>query len=73
MCADGFSSSLAAASLRELGFRRATDLIGGFNAWKVAGLPVRPAREPEGDGRLPGMGEAEPVERTERSLEWQST
>ena len=73
MCADGFSSSLAAASLRELGFRRATDLIGGFNAWKVTGLPVRPAREQEEDGRLPGMGEAEPVEPTERSLEWQST
>jgi MFS family permease/rhodanese-related sulfurtransferase len=73
MCADGFSSSLAAASLRELGFRRATDLIGGFNAWKMAGLPVRPAREPEGSGRLPGMGEPEPVDLTERSLEWQST
>ncbi len=73
MCADGFSSSLAAASLRELGFRRATDLIGGFNAWKMAGLPVRPAREPEGDGRLLGMGEAEPGDSTERSLEWQST
>jgi len=73
MCADGFSSSLAAASLRELGFRRATDLIGGFNAWKRAGLPVRPAREQEEDGRLPGMGEAESVELTERSLEWQST
>jgi MFS family permease/rhodanese-related sulfurtransferase len=73
MCADGFSSSLAAASLRELGYRRATDLVGGFNAWKVAGLPVRPVQEPEGSGRLPGMGEAEPVELTERSLEWQST
>ena len=73
MCADGFSSSLAAASLQELGFRRATDLIGGFNGWKTAGLPVRPPREPEGDRRLPGMGEPEPVERTERSLEWQST
>jgi MFS family permease/rhodanese-related sulfurtransferase len=73
MCADGFSSSLAAASLRELGYRRATDLVGGFNAWKVAGLPVRPVQEPEGNGRLPGMGEAEPVELTERGLEWQST
>ena len=73
MCADGFSSSLAAASLQELGFWRATDLIGGFNAWKMAGLPVGPAREPEEDGRLPGMGEPEPVGLTERSLGWQST
>jgi MFS family permease/rhodanese-related sulfurtransferase len=73
MCADGFSSSLAAASLQELGFRRATDLIGGFNAWQMAGLPVGPAREPDGGGRLPGMGEPEPVELAERSLGWQST
>jgi MFS family permease/rhodanese-related sulfurtransferase len=72
MCADGFSSSLAAASLGELGFRRATDLIGGFNAWKMAGLPVRAARESEGGRRLPGMGEPEPVELTERGVEWQS-
>ncbi len=73
VCADGFSSSLAAATLRELGFGRATDLIGGFNAWKMVGLPVRPAREHEEDGVLIGMGEAEPVEPTERNLEWQST
>jgi len=72
ICADGFSSSLAAASLGELGFRRATDLIGGFNAWKLAGLPVRAARESEGGRRLPGMGEPEPVELTERGVEWQS-
>ena len=62
-----------AATLRELGFGRATDLIGGFNAWKMVGLPVRPAREHEEDGVLIGMGEAEPVEPTERNLEWQST
>lgn len=40
VCADGYSSSLAAATLRDLGFSRATDLIGGFNAWVAAGLPV---------------------------------
>ena len=40
VCADGYSSSLAAATLRELGFARATDLVGGFNGWAAAGLPV---------------------------------
>jgi len=40
VCADGYSSSLAAATLRDLGFDRATDLIGGFNGWVAAGLPV---------------------------------
>jgi rhodanese-related sulfurtransferase len=44
VCADGYSSSLAAATLRELGFARATDVVGGFNGWAAAGLPVeRPA------------------------------
>ncbi len=40
ICAHGFSSSLAAATLRELGFRHATDVVGGFEAWAAAGLPV---------------------------------
>lgn len=44
VCADGYSSSLAAATLRELGFARATDLVGGFTAWAATGLPVVPAR-----------------------------
>jgi len=39
-CNDGYSSSLAAATLHELGFERATDLDGGFRAWAAAGLPV---------------------------------
>jgi MFS family permease len=60
MCADGFSSSLAALSLRELGFRRATDLAGGFSAWKAEGLPIRPAPEPSDRDGLPGMGPPEP-------------
>ena len=42
VCAEGFSSSLAAATLQELGLVNATDLIGGFNAWRDAGLPIRP-------------------------------
>ena len=42
VCREGYSSSLAAASLQDLGLRRATDVIGGFNAWEAAGLPVEP-------------------------------
>ena len=42
VCADGYSSSLAAATLRDLGFERATDVVGGFNGWVAAGLPVEP-------------------------------
>jgi rhodanese-related sulfurtransferase len=42
MCDEGYQSSLAAANLRRLGFERATDLAGGFRAWRAAGLPVEP-------------------------------
>ncbi|MDF6018404.1 rhodanese-like domain-containing protein [Streptomyces sp. JH34] len=40
ICNEGYASSLAVASLRALGLRRATDLTGGFQAWRAAGLPV---------------------------------
>lgn len=40
LCRQGFSSSLAAASLRALGLSRATDVIGGVEAWAAAGLPL---------------------------------
>ncbi|GHD04606.1 sulfurtransferase [Streptomyces violarus] len=40
ICNEGYASSLAAQSLHQLGLRRATDLVGGFQAWKAAGLPV---------------------------------
>lgn len=42
MCREGFSSSLAAASLQQIGLHRATDVIGGFAAWQDEGLPVEP-------------------------------
>jgi rhodanese-related sulfurtransferase len=42
MCDAGYQSSLAAATLQQLGFDRATDLAGGFQAWRAAGLPVAP-------------------------------
>lgn len=35
-CSEGYSSSLAAASLQDLGLRNATDLDGGYRAWKAA-------------------------------------
>ncbi|MBQ1082870.1 MULTISPECIES: rhodanese-like domain-containing protein [unclassified Nocardiopsis] len=45
-CNEGYASSLAAVQLQELGLARATDLVGGFRAWREAGLPVtEPARE----------------------------
>lgn len=40
VCRQGYSSSLAAASLRSLGLHRATDMAGGVEAWLAAGLPV---------------------------------
>jgi MFS family permease len=57
-CAQGFSSSLAAASLRELGCRKATDIIGGFDAWRAAGLPICELVEDQEPppNELPGMG-----------------
>jgi rhodanese-related sulfurtransferase len=39
-CQQGYSSSLAAVALQDLGLYRATDLVGGFDAWLAAGLPV---------------------------------
>jgi rhodanese-related sulfurtransferase len=43
VCSEGYTSSLAAAALQDLGVRHATDLDGGFQAWKAAGLPTVPA------------------------------
>lgn len=55
VCAHGESTSLAAATLQELGFTRATDVVGGFEAWRNAGLPVAPAPPVDPEAR-PGMG-----------------
>jgi rhodanese-related sulfurtransferase len=44
ICREGYSSSFAAAQLRAIGFARATDVIGGVEAWKAAGLPVSVSR-----------------------------
>jgi rhodanese-related sulfurtransferase len=59
VCAHGYSSSLAAAMLQDLGFSLATDLDGGFVAWREQGLPVVPAPESDPDA-TPGMGPPDP-------------
>jgi rhodanese-related sulfurtransferase len=43
MCNEGYTSSLAAAALQELGVGRATDMIGGYRAWRSIGLPTAAA------------------------------
>lgn len=47
ICNEGYSSSLAAASLQSLGLHRATDVIGGFQSWRADDLPVRRPDQPE--------------------------
>jgi rhodanese-related sulfurtransferase len=51
VCSEGYTSSLAAAALQDLGVSGATDLAGGFRAWQAAGLPVQEAGLP---AQLPG-------------------
>ena len=59
LCAHGYSTSLAASTLQELGFARATDLVGGFTAWKERGLPVSPAPDVD-ESAVPGMSPPDP-------------
>jgi rhodanese-related sulfurtransferase len=40
LCEEGYTSSLAAYALQDLGIHKATDVDGGFVAWKAAGLPT---------------------------------
>ncbi len=56
VCDHGYSSILAASSLVQLGFHRAGDVIGGFEAWKGAGLPTARRQQALASGALPGMG-----------------
>lgn len=61
ICDHGCSSILAAATLVDLGFVRASDVIGGFGAWLDAGLPSVPAQlERRAPDKLPGMRGPEP-------------
>jgi rhodanese-related sulfurtransferase len=41
-CQEGYSSSLAAATLVDIGLYKTADLAGGFEAWEGAGLPIEP-------------------------------
>jgi rhodanese-related sulfurtransferase len=41
-CSEGYTSSLASAALQDLGLWRATDVVGGFHAWRGTGLPIGP-------------------------------
>lgn len=56
LCNQGYSSSLAAATLRDLGVTRATDVVGGFTAWRAAGLPVSRLVETGGGARAVETG-----------------
>jgi MFS family permease len=72
-CAHGFSSSFAAVTVRELGCRSSTDIVGGFAGWKGAGFPVLEFDEAQEltEGELPGMGP--PASRdTEKEAGWLS-
>jgi rhodanese-related sulfurtransferase len=48
-CSEGYTSSLAAAALKDLGLCRATDMVGGFHAWRATGLPIMPPRRASQD------------------------
>jgi rhodanese-related sulfurtransferase len=57
ICDHGYSSILAASNLVQLGFHRTADVIGGFEAWKNQGLPIKqPTQRPVGPDALPGTG-----------------
>jgi rhodanese-related sulfurtransferase len=47
LCAQGYQTSLAAATLQDLGFQKATDVIDGFEGWQRTGLPTVPFDDDE--------------------------
>ncbi len=53
LCSEGYTSSLAAAALQDLGIHRATDVVGGFHAWEAAGLPTAPGSDAPPDYAAP--------------------
>lgn len=55
-CSEGYTSSLAAGSLQDLGLWRATDVVGGFQAWRAAGLPTIPPSG--GSGAVASKGDS---------------
>lgn len=75
ICQDGYSSSLAAIRLRELGYANTTDVIGGFAAWAAAGLPVHAHSGPVPLGAasviVDGRGRVLLVRHTYGGLNWE--
>lgn len=78
LCSEGYTSSLAAFSLQQLGVRRATDVIGGFQAWARAGLPttggsalvaVQRRTDDDRPREQDGSGQGVRVDRDHRSVE----
>ncbi len=61
VCSEGYTSSLAAASLQDLGIWRTTDVVGGFRAWQAAGLPVALGSLPVPVADLPVAGAGSPA------------
>lgn len=64
LCSEGYTSSLAAAALQDLGLHRATDVVGGFRAWAAEGLATGPGSDERPDyarrdGRGPGPSHGE--------------
>ena len=45
VCSEGYTSSLAAVALQDLGLHAATDVVGGFRAWAADGLPTGPGSD----------------------------
>lgn len=62
VCDEGYSSALAAVSLREAGLHNATDVVGGFRAWKAAGLPVVMPATPTQPRPNGACGRAAPID-----------
>ena len=55
LCSEGYTSSLAAAALQEIGLHRATDVVGGYRAWAAAGLPTAPGHDDPPDYARPDV------------------
>jgi len=54
ICDEGYASSLAAATLKAIGLTAATDVVGGFQAWRAARLPIRRPSKPTPPRLAPG-------------------
>jgi rhodanese-related sulfurtransferase/predicted metal-dependent enzyme (double-stranded beta helix superfamily) len=60
ICSEGYASSLAAATLQDLGLRAATDVVGGYQAWTQAGLPATiVSLQQQGGVRVPEIVESD--------------